>query len=187
MLDPGSGENLVLAGAGNDVIHGSNTSGFTRAWSGGSPPAGQEYFGEYLDGGAGNDVIYSNGSWKDFDTGAFLNAARGYEVILGGTGNDVIHMGYGDLHVTGGAGADQFRFDDTIVDTSDDESGVLSPPTRATIEDYNRAQGDRIVIDVDDPSAFTFVTSTPDEAMEWGFAPTRTTSSPGSTLAGGTP
>ena len=62
-----------------------------------------------------------------------------------------------------------FRFDDTIVDTSDNEQESYATDT-ATIEDYNRAQGDRIVIDVDDPSAFTFVTSTPDEAMEWAFA-----------------
>jgi Ca2+-binding RTX toxin-like protein len=169
VLDPGRGENLVLAGAGNDIIHGSNTSGFTRAWSGGSPPVGQEYFGEYLDGGAGNDVIFSNGSWRDFDTGAFFNAARGYEFILGGNGNDVIHMGYGDLHVTGGSGADEFRFDDTFVETSGVEIGHWATDT-ATIEDYSRGQGDRIVIDVDDPSAFTFVTGTADEAKEWGFA-----------------
>jgi Ca2+-binding RTX toxin-like protein len=167
VLDAGGGQNLVRGAGGNDVIHGSINSGFSRAWTGG--PVGPEYFGDYLDGGAGNDVIWSGGAWEDWETGPFPSAVPGYEVILGRAGNDVIHMGYGDLHVTGGFGRDEFRFSDTIVDTSDNFQESYATD-RATIHDYSRAQGDRIVVDVDDPSAFTFVTSTPDEAMEWGFA-----------------
>lgn len=167
ILDGGNGQNRILGGGGDDVIYGSISSGHSRAWTGGTPAGG--YFGDYIDGGAGNDVIFTRGAWEDYPDDDTYRATPGYELVFGGSGNDVIHMGYGDLHVTGGSGRDEFRFSDGMVSAGDDNYESYYAE-KGAIEDYSRAQSDRIVIDVGRPADFRFVASNPDEAGEWSYA-----------------
>ncbi|MBI5616868.1 MAG: right-handed parallel beta-helix repeat-containing protein, partial [Gammaproteobacteria bacterium] len=87
LLVAGSGVgDMLLGGAGNDVIFGSpdgadadpNFSDAVR-------------FGDYIDGGSGDDTIYAQGGADD---------------VHGGAGNDWIDAGAGNDLVTGGLGAD---------------------------------------------------------------------------------
>jgi Ca2+-binding RTX toxin-like protein len=79
-------------------------------------------FGEFgddtLSGGAGNDALYGQ---------------AGVDTLLGGDGNDFLSGGAEGDWLTGGAGADMFQFDSPLMPAD-------------FITDFNRAEGDRFVI-----------------------------------------
>ncbi|WP_430650127.1 calcium-binding protein, partial [Bradyrhizobium lablabi] len=93
----GSGGDILVGGALNDVIEGSSTG-----WS-------------YVDGGAGNDQIYG-GSNNDV-----LRGGAGNDTISSGKGNDQLSGDGGTDYLLGGAGNDSYAFargdgTDTIFD-----------------------------------------------------------------------
>lgn len=65
-------------------------------------------------GGAGNDIIYTNQA-NDLvygqDGNDFIQSGQGNDIINGGSGDDIIYGGSSGIdELTGGTGADQFRF-----------------------------------------------------------------------------
>ena len=64
---------------------------------------------ELLDGGAGNDVIYSGGSYWRHRIGANFDFALTTDRLFGGGGDDRLIGGKGFVEMTGGAGADIFE------------------------------------------------------------------------------
>jgi Ca2+-binding RTX toxin-like protein len=172
VIRAGGGINEVRGGGGDDVIHGSRDC-YGAEWTNDvfewEQHGSHEYYGDYLDGGSGDDTIYSQGSYNIYQEMRFHNE-EGYEFVLGGGGNDEIHAGYGDLYLSGGSGADEFHFSDDLV-----ELGDLGRPAgyfgeSATITDFDRSEGDRIFIDVADPDQFEFVGGEPSQPFEWSFS-----------------
>ena len=68
-----------------------------------------------IDGGSGNDVIWSS---------------SGNDILIGGNGNDILFGGSGNDTLTGGTGLDIFEF--SIGSAND------------TIKDYNKSEGDQL-------------------------------------------
>ncbi|MEH2255672.1 choice-of-anchor D domain-containing protein [Nostoc sp.] len=89
-----------------------------------------------------NDVINGQGG---NDT---INGSGGDDLLRGGTGNDLLIGGQGNDTLVGGIGADSFLYDtDAIFNTA--VVGI------DTIADFNRSQGDKIVLDKTTFSAIT--------------------------------
>lgn len=88
------------------------------------------HLGNYLDGAGGNDVLVGGG-YNDTLTGG-----AGADLLQGSGGNDHI-LGYGGGmdRMNGGAGADSFHLKDFYRDAN-----------YAVIQDFNRAQGDKISV-----------------------------------------
>ena len=102
-----------------------------------------------INGLAGDDALFGNAGNDTISGGA------GDDLIFGGRGNDVLRGGLGDDRLEGGAGDDNLdggRGQDDLVgglgaDTFDfnniADSG-LTPTTWDVIEDFDRAQGDKV-------------------------------------------
>lgn len=135
-IDCGGGINTVRAGAGNDVITGGTCE------QGDDP--GQTIL-ERLDGGSGNDTIYSGGSYWSYSD---IRADRhGFttDLLFGGTGNDRLVGGLGDIRMSGGSGADVFEARcDVYLDII--YPGYLRglETTTTTVADFDPTEGDRI-------------------------------------------
>lgn len=160
VISVGHGANLVNAGRGNDVIYGSNTQTEWQAWA------------------------------DNADRAVFIDERDAHELLRGGLGADTIVGGMsmfgqgGDdrlvaalvpetTRMSGGAGADTFEFSDNARVVGDHEWYVQAE--RATIADFSRDEGDRIVIrhaDAGTPDP-TFVGTVTDRSEvdvgEWGF------------------
>jgi Ca2+-binding RTX toxin-like protein len=143
VIHAGAGANVVNGGGGNDVIHGGWFAGKGGTDFGGSI--------ELLQGGDGNDTIHGNGNlWDDGLGGRFFFGGAGIDIMDGGRGNDrlvasLITFEYAGNTMIGGGGADRFEFTDEL-----DNIGYLDDifvPMLGTILDFNRGEGDRIVID----------------------------------------
>ena len=109
----GAGNNSIWAGDGNDRIEISNLDDLTRLDAG----DGRDrlilqtdedvtldistVYAEEIQAGAGNDVLYSNGT-EDL----YIHAGDGDDVLLGGDGNDTLIGGDGKDRIEGGAGDD---------------------------------------------------------------------------------
>jgi parallel beta-helix repeat protein len=94
-----------------------------------------------------NDVINGQGG---NDT---INGNSGNDLLRGGTGNDLLIGGQGNDILVGGIGADSFVYNTNAAFTST-AVGI------DTIADFNRSQGDKIVLDKDTFSALTSVVGT---------------------------
>lgn len=119
-LNGGSGNDTLEGGIGADEIYGG--TGADTLWGG----AGLDI----IHGGVGNDVIYG-------DHDGSPTSQQGRDILKGGFGDDEIHGGGNADRMYGNAGADDFVFDhvnDFVFGHSD------------VIEDFSRAQGDRIVL-----------------------------------------
>ena len=146
----------VRTGVGNDYVYGSDGANVISVGHGAN----------FVDGAGGNDVIYGsnlepNDRPYQFD---FIDHRDDAEIAFGGSGNDrivgvstargeggndtLVAGWFDDQHMTGGAGADRFQFTDDYGEQygrSDDQYGI--------VDDFNAAEGDRIVIDRVDDSA----------------------------------
>jgi parallel beta-helix repeat protein len=94
-----------------------------------------------------NDVINGQGG---NDT---INGNSGNDLLRGGSGNDLLIGGQGNDTLVGGMGADSFVYNSNAVFTST-AVGI------DTIADFNRSQGDKIVLDKATFSALTSVVGT---------------------------
>jgi Ca2+-binding RTX toxin-like protein len=131
------GTNRVDAGAGDDVIHANGNV-------------------ETLIGGAGDDVIFNKGNTGDYD----YNLPFGEDRLFGGAGDDVLHAGWGEIEMAGGAGADEFVFTTHVVEEWGSGPGY-DYAERASIEDFDRGEGDKLVLKlVDGYEAPVFVGET---------------------------
>ena len=63
---------------------------------------------ERLDGGAGNDLIFSGGSYWEYGTSRSFDAGLATDQLFGRDGNDHLIGGKGHVVMSGGKGADIF-------------------------------------------------------------------------------
>jgi Ca2+-binding RTX toxin-like protein len=131
----GDGNDLLRGGDGADVLIGG--AGDDTAIGGGADDqliGGED--NDVLLGQGGNDVAYGNGGDDTVDGGDGDDWVRGgqdQDSVAGGAGQDVVSGDKGDDTVSGGDGADTFLFF---------AGGGLDQVT-----DFNRAQGDTLVIE----------------------------------------
>lgn len=111
------GNDTLFGGDGADVLHGDNGADRLHGNTG----------NDVLYGGAGNDVLWGN---NDHDR---LFGGVGFDRLFGDAGNDTLDAGWGNDTLTGGTGADRFVF----------RTGGAND----VVTDFNRAQGDKIVLD----------------------------------------
>jgi Ca2+-binding RTX toxin-like protein len=97
---------------------------------------------DYLLGLGGDDKI-SGDNGNDA-----LFGMDGIDTLNGGSGNDWLWGGMGGDSLTGGIGGDTFSWNDTA------ESGTASW-TRDSVEDFNRAEGDRLDLANIDANVYT--------------------------------
>ncbi|HEX5378782.1 MAG TPA: right-handed parallel beta-helix repeat-containing protein [Phenylobacterium sp.] len=163
LLVGSSVDNLtVSAGAGADTIYGGQVQSYLRGDDGndwivarqgfndvGGNAGDDTLFGgtgaDWLVGGKGNDVI--NGG----SGGQILYGNMGEDKVTGGDGADVVRGGQGDDTISGGAGADWLSGDlgqDVI--TGGAGADIFHTSANAGVDwvnDFNSAEGDRVLID----------------------------------------
>jgi serralysin len=149
-------------GGGSDVING-NDAGDTLFGNGGADQINGGAGFDRENGNIGNDTVHGagGGDWVTGgqnddvlfgDDGAdILNGNLGADTGDGGAGNDTVRGGQGDDVLTGGAG-DDLMTGDLGNDTMTGGPGADSFRAFAgggvdVITDFNRAEGDRIVLD----------------------------------------
>lgn len=120
-LSGGSGDDLLLGGAGDDVLSDGTGQDTLRGDAGNdSVVAALDGEDDYFDGGDGRDTLdYSNSSSGinvDLVTGIASgveignDTISGFEVVVGGAGNDYFISGKVQVTLVGGAGANTFEF-----------------------------------------------------------------------------
>ncbi len=112
----GAEPNLVLAGEGHDTVHagyGADTvhgeggddllmgMGVTAAPGMAGASNARLDLGDWMDGGAGNDILVGGGGDDD------LRGGLGNDLLQGDWGNDTLRGGAGDDRLVGGLGADK--------------------------------------------------------------------------------
>lgn len=100
--------------------------------------------GNMIDGQNGNDTIFGrdgNDTLIGGNGADFLSGGDDKDLLIGGNGDDRLDGGFGQDTVTGGSGADRFVFFEFT------EFGPGNN-TWAIITDFNRAEGDKIQIDL---------------------------------------
>ncbi|MDP2518239.1 matrixin family metalloprotease [Shimia thalassica] len=133
------GSDTLNGGSGNDVILGGATSDDRRdvVFAGaGDDSIDGGYGNDELRGDAGNDTIAGNfgadtiigGAGNDTLTGSAFS-----DIVFGSDGDDFVNGGFGHDRVNGGNGADRF-FHIGLFDHGSD-----------WIQDYNAAEGDRLM------------------------------------------
>ena len=148
---------------GNDVINGDSGDNVINGKSGNDLIYGREG-DDTIDGGKGNDVIHGHdgddtiygGDLHDFirgnDGDDILDGGKGRDVLMGGEGSDQLFGGDAGLNLdvlTGGEGNDYFYLD----------ANHISSAGMAVVTDFSRTDGDKIRINVDDPSTRAFTDS----------------------------
>ncbi|WP_159993240.1 calcium-binding protein [Roseomonas sp. 18066] len=108
----GWGRDVIFAGAGDDVVF-----GFGQTLPFGNPASGgfdiRRDGDDLIDGGGGNDTIHGGGGDDRLLGGTgndTLYGGTGNDIIRGGAGDDVISSGSGTDQLWGGAGADVFLY-----------------------------------------------------------------------------
>ncbi|MBV7409291.1 right-handed parallel beta-helix repeat-containing protein [Maritimibacter sp. DP1N21-5] len=112
------GDDEIAAGGGDDVLHGGDDR-------------------DKLFGGAGNDQLYGGDDRDRLEGGEgddLLVGGDGRDHLIGDSGDDVLTGGSGEATLEGGDGGDFFVFAASDGDAS------------AMIKDYDRTEGDRIVL-----------------------------------------
>ncbi|MEH2246141.1 hypothetical protein [Nostoc sp.] len=92
-----------------------------------------------------NDVINAQGG------NDFIDGNSGNDLLRGGCGNDILIGGSGNDTLVGGAGADSFFY-------NTDAAFALTAVGVDAIADFNRSQGDKIILD---KTTFNAITSAP--------------------------
>ena len=143
--DFGTIANPVITGSNvGDVLHGVAGSNTINARGGDDVVYGAPH-AETINGGAGDDVIHGGNGGDTIDGGIghdTIYGGGGVDTIDGGDGNDIINAGGGvEQRIAGGDGADYFVLNSrTYFNTGRNHIRVT---------DYNRDQGDRIVINLE--------------------------------------
>ncbi|MEM9197348.1 MAG: M10 family metallopeptidase [Pseudomonadota bacterium] len=137
-LNGGDGTDRMFGDAGNDELQGGAGLDLLRGGDGNDRLFGGTGVGVLL-GDAGNDALFGGGVRDRLFGGIQSDTLVGgadLDVLFGGVGNDILIGGLGPDFLNGEGGADQFRI-------GQNDSG-LTPATRDTIRDFDRAEGDRI-------------------------------------------
>lgn len=144
-ISGGSGDDKLLGFDGNDLLTGSHGNDEMN----GNQGSDSVYGGngdDSLHGGQGDDTV-SGDKGNDFATGSLGN-----DDVLGGIGDDFVYGGKGDDYVDGGAGNDYLRGDigDDVLFGGDgrDLFAFADGSGRDSIEDFFRAEGDQIGIQI---------------------------------------
>ncbi len=157
-----AGADTVSGGAGNDTIEGGTGASYLRGDDGNDVISGGEAFDDIngnqgddtasgglgsdwvvggkdndsLSGDAGVDIVYGNLGNDTCDGGAdadLVRGGQGDDLLFGQAGDDWLSGDRGNDTLSGGAGADIFHsFGDAGIDR---------------VTDFNRAQGDRVLLD----------------------------------------
>lgn len=101
--DPQDGDDVIIAGAGDDVVYG----------NGGNDHIFGDEGDDVIHGGLGNDTIFGDAG-NDLLTGSY-----GHDFIVGGAGNDTIYGGYNTDVIGGDDGDDLIFGGNGIEDTLD--------------------------------------------------------------------
>ena len=141
------GRNAVDGGGGDDTIHGGEGLRFPFAYYDADYVYGLNDTIEILRGGAGNDVIYSGGAIAYYDQFHDWSKLRSSDSLQGDAGADRLIADIGATAMTGGSGADRFEFSTEIWDQGIGDDFYISYAQIGKITDFNRSQGDKIVIE----------------------------------------
>jgi hypothetical protein len=134
-LRGGEGADSIVGGAGFDDING-NAGNDTCVSGGGDDWVVGGKDNDSLTGSAGQNLVYGNLGADTCEGGDGNDVVRGgqdNDIVRGGSGDDYVSGDKGDDTVTGGSGADVFHtFGDAGIDR---------------VLDFNRAEGDRVLLD----------------------------------------
>jgi len=161
--------NLLYAGAGNNVLNGSTgTDTASYAYAGGAVSVSLASTTAQATGGSGSDSLLNienltGGNYNDSLTGNTgantLGGGAGNDTLSGGAGNDLLIGGTGVDRLNGGSGADRFDFNALS------EMGLGS--LRDVLGDFKSSEGDKIDLSTLDANtataandAFSFIGST---------------------------
>ena len=130
------GNDQLFGGPAFDDLHGNTGDDTVSGGDGGDWMVGGQG-NDVLFGDAGDDLVLGQLAADTVDGGAGNDVVRGgqaNDILTGGTGNDFLSGDRGDDTITGGTGADTFN--------SFGEAGL------DRITDFNRAEGDRVRIEL---------------------------------------
>jgi Ca2+-binding RTX toxin-like protein len=153
ILQGNTGADSISAGAGDDLVHGGQDNDILQGNTGNDILFGDKGH-DTVFGGQGGDQLFG-GDDDDVlsgDLGAdTLQGNTGADTIIGGAGADLAFGGQGDDQLFGGGG-DDFLSGDLGADTLTGGAGADTFHSWAgagadLITDFNRAEGDRIVLD----------------------------------------
>lgn len=129
------GDDRMTGGSGFDDIHGNQGNDTASGGLGDDWVVGGKD-NDLLSGDAGNDVVYGNlgnDTVIGGDGADWVRGGQGDDSVSAGAGTDLVFGDRGNDTISGGAGADDFRsFGDAGIDR---------------VIDFNRAEGDRVVLD----------------------------------------
>ncbi len=133
------GNDSLAGGDGHDELNGNQGNDTVSGGSGDDWVLGGKD-NDLVDGGTGNDIVYGN---------------LGNDTALGGEGADTVRGGQGDDSVSGGAG-DDWLWGDRGSDTISGGAGADSFHSFVgagldRITDFNRTEGDRLILDGSPP------------------------------------
>jgi Ca2+-binding RTX toxin-like protein len=135
--------NTLYGGGGADVLTALDNYGFADGGGGNDTlRGGGSGSEERLQGGEGNDVIFSDGA-RELWGGAgndMIYGSNASESIWGGDGNDIIHGGLGNDEIRGGAGQDRLYGDG-------DDDFINSRDLQADVVDGGSGNNDGVVDD----------------------------------------
>lgn len=117
--------NLSTILGGDDVLTGSQVNEILNGFMG----------ADTMDGGGGNDIMNGNQGNDTLDGGAgndIVRGGKGDDIVRGGAGNDFVSGDMGNDTVSGGSGADIFH--------------IFTGAGLDTVTDFNRAEGDRVLV-----------------------------------------
>ena len=140
-LRGGDGNDLIFGNAGNDDINGNKGNDAAEGGDGDDWVVGGQD-DDVLRGDGGFDIVYGNlgnDSTYGGDGADWVRGGQGDDLVDGGNGDDWLWGDRGSDTITGGAGGDIFH---TFAGAGIDR-----------VTDFNKAEGDRIVID--DKTAFS--------------------------------
>ena len=130
------GADSIVGGGGFDDINGNMGDDTINGGSGGNDWLVGGQGADFITGNAGSDLIYGNIGADTLVAGAGASTLLGGQdddVVRGGAGNDWVSGDRGSDTVSGGLGADTFH--------------ATSGAGLDLVMDFNRAEGDRIVLD----------------------------------------
>jgi Ca2+-binding RTX toxin-like protein len=163
VISGGDGDDVLIGGTGNDELKGGagiDTASYSKAAT--AVTVDLRIAIAQATGGAGSDILTGIESLTGSAFNDRLDGNKAGNVLIGGAGRDVLNGyegadwlagGTGKDTLTGGTAADRFVFDSSLAGSA----AIFD-----TITDFNRAQGDRIVLD---KSVFTGLSGAANTAL----------------------